>query len=873
MNQVDPAGLKTQMQSTDVATNNWGTDNGIQFFHGYSFPGGNDNRGWGCETIVQNTAPVWLKYTGYTDNSTKFLEKIGYRCDNNGTCTENNSNHLGLLIKLLQQNSPEGHNVMAYINVNGTSVSPADSLKYKMWLDTFMGATTGTDIGGCGATYVSAFGDPNLHTNNQVMALAGTNGQGTNGSSTTEKYAIYAVHSDSSVTLDIYTAAEVGHTVAVPDGVGAKKSGSGNTSCGEIAAVLFQSKAPQDAGFTGNPTLNNKNDSWAKAYAEIVKKDPSAQRQVQNGGTVTTSPYDSCFITIPLLGWIMCALLNFADAMLVWFSSQVESLLFIGKNGLDDKGQLHQSWSSIKNITSVGILLIGLFMIMTQIFSFDFLSAYTAKKVLPRLLISAILIQLSWFIFKNFIFLIDAVGTGVQQLILKPFSADGSFSSLTINNILAAGNGTKDFSGGSSGALFAAMAAGVGAAAAGGMLGLVILALGVLIAILTAMFTLIIRNVLIFILLVLSPVALLAWILPGTQGLWKNWWSNFSKLLFMFPIIMLLFAGGVIGAKIISSTGSGIPSFLAALGAIVAYFGPLFLIPATFKYAGSAMAAASGGVSKLGGMVKEKNPVSKSLGKAAQVRQQSKETNAKLDSLSNSKFRRARGRFSTGVYGAKGEARTMMEAHEQSEAIKLESQKLEHDLRGMDGGQRTAALLAAASDKSGGVSRQRAAANALVGMSDVDSLRQLKATMKSNDQENMWNEVQSDNYSALKTLSPEMVNPDNFASTKLGESWDSLSTEQLAGMKPEGFKALQNWMADSSVPQAQRIAVQNKMTALASNPQLLAKADHSINEIQDMANASGALATRNTSEYIKTKRDPSTNAVIRQGTGAGTWRL
>ena len=862
--------LRNKINLNDVADGNWGNDGGF-FSSAQSFPGydiGNDGDRWGCAQLIKDGASsLWVQYSGYDGNSSDFLKKIGYE-ENNGYLEKRvpdlqiKTNIVNLLLNYKT-------NLMTDISYDKSSgkVTPGKPILYSAWFEAF--------TKGCGATYVSAYNGNGVKQDDRDKANAGNRGeQGAN------YYKIWNVHSDGTVSLDIFKGGQsggVGDRHDVINGVGS--ANSNKADCHEIADVLLESRAANlPGGYNTSPGNNdNGSDSWAQSLAAYVASDPSASNIAGGGSssdsTVTPGPYDKCFIGIPIIGWLMCAMLQHADLFYKWVQNHVIANLLLTDGSSLAKGQpLYEVWSTFKNISSVLILLIGLFMILTQIFSFDFLSAYTVKKVLPRLIIAAIAIQLSWIIFRDLIFLVNALGSGVEQLMLSPFQdllkmpKNGRVIGLT--DILNSGGSNA-----TNGAIFAGLLALGGAvASAGGAIGLVIAAVGVIITCFIVLFTLIIRYILISALLVLAPIALVMWVLPGTQSIWKNWWSNFSKLLFMFPLIMFLFSAGTIGAYIMvhSTTVQG---NIAQFMAIVAYFGPLFLIPATFKYAGSAMAAASGGVSKLGGMVKEKNPVSKSLGKAAQVRQQSKETNAKLDSLSNSKFRRARGRFSTGVYGAKGEARTMMEAHEQSEAIKLESQKLEHDLRGMDGGQRTAALLAAASDKSGGVSRQRAAANALVGMSDVDSLRQLKATMKSNDQENMWNEVQSDNYSALKTLSPEMVNPDNFASTKLGESWDSLSTEQLAGMKPEGFKALQNWMADSSVPQAQRIAVQNKMTALASNPQLLAKADHSINEIQDMANASGALATRNTSEYIKTKRDPSTNAVIRQGTGAGTWRL
>jgi hypothetical protein len=50
----------------------------------------------------------------------------------------------------------------------------------------------------------------------------------------------------------------------------------------------------------------------------------------------------------------------------------------------------------------------------------------------------------------------------------------------------------------------------------------------------------------------------------------------------MYPLIMLLFAGGTISAILLSSS----ESYINYIFAIVAYFIPIFLIGATYKFAG-----------------------------------------------------------------------------------------------------------------------------------------------------------------------------------------------------------------------------------------------------------------------------------------------
>lgn len=215
--------------------------------------------------------------------------------------------------------------------------------------------------------------------------------------------------------------------------------------------------------------------------------------------------------------------------------------------------------------------------------------AYTVKKVLPRLVIAAILIQLSWPLLVMLIQITNNIAWGIEGLLYAPF---GGRSALDIGVLLETGAGTGSFS---------ALLAG-GAIAGGfalvklGALGLLSLAGAVALALLLAFFVLALRQVIIVALLVTAPIALLAWILPNTEKFWKLWWESFSKLLLMYPLILLLIAGGRIGAYLAAqgiTVNTGNEVFRAVI-IILVFFAPFFLIPKTFQVAGSAFANIAG---------------------------------------------------------------------------------------------------------------------------------------------------------------------------------------------------------------------------------------------------------------------------------------
>lgn len=220
--------------------------------------------------------------------------------------------------------------------------------------------------------------------------------------------------------------------------------------------------------------------------------------------------------------------------------------------------------------------------------------AYNIKKVLPRLVVAVILIQLSWFIFTALIRLTAVVAYGLEGLMYAPFGGRDqiAFSEILSNSNVNGGSGLFLAAVGVAG--FAALYLGVAFS----------LALTALIGLFVGFLTLLVRQVVLITLLVLSPLALVAWILPGTQKFWKLWWESFSKLLLMFPMIVVLVAGGRIVAYISAqvsgvdtnnlygSTQIGDIAFLAII--TIGYFGPFFLIPKTFQLAGSAFGNITG---------------------------------------------------------------------------------------------------------------------------------------------------------------------------------------------------------------------------------------------------------------------------------------
>ena len=239
---------------------------------------------------------------------------------------------------------------------------------------------------------------------------------------------------------------------------------------------------------------------------------------------------------------------------------------------------LYQAWQGIKNFSEVIFIVIFLVIIFSTVIGTG-LDQYSIKRMLPRVIAGAILVQFSFFFSGLIIDIGNILGSGVGDII----------------TIATAGTPNT---GPNAGGILVNVPTVVGGIVAGtaiwASLPLVLPTLGImLLSILAILFTFAARYIIIAVLVCLSPLAFVAWILPNTERYFKQWYTTFIRLILMYPIIVgLLTLGGRIGDILGSSsqvTTSG------AAGLFVDILKPFIVvvtflaIPRTFKWAGGAM--------------------------------------------------------------------------------------------------------------------------------------------------------------------------------------------------------------------------------------------------------------------------------------------
>ena len=295
------------------------------------------------------------------------------------------------------------------------------------------------------------------------------------------------------------------------------------------------------------------------------------------GGGQTLAP----ICDVGSFSWLACPAIDAIDKGITLAEAQIGNQLEFSP--LSDSSSLHSVWVSFRNLADVFFVLLFMLVIFGTAMGFD---NYTVKKVLPRLVAAAILIQFSWVLVGIAVDISNVAGAGVGSMIhLIPNpntptnlgSGTGGVTEQVVGTLELGGAGAVAL-----GSTIALSAAGATAVLIPLLLTIVSLLIGVLVVFLTLQLRILILQIII----VIAPFAILAWVLPNTQKMFKRWRAFLMDLLLMYPIIMLLFLGGAL-FSVIGDSGSNddIQKLMAALGPIIAFL----LVPTTFKVAEGAL--------------------------------------------------------------------------------------------------------------------------------------------------------------------------------------------------------------------------------------------------------------------------------------------
>jgi len=345
------------------------------------------------------------------------------------------------------------------------------------------------------------------------------------------------------------------------------------SSCADIAAQMTQ-YAPAYAEYRNN----HPDETTGSTINDECVSDPTKEG--------CTEQFSSC--VVEGVGWFVCPILTFMGGIVDGAYSFVSGLLVVQPllttgNGLG----IYQAWTVMRNIANLAFVIVFLIIIFSQLTSMG-VSNYGVKKLLPRLVVAAILVNVSYWVCAIAIDLSNIFGASMIQIFDSVGANIGRNISGSIGQDLGqVQQGGTFFDGGTWFNLVGAVVAGGAAVTISTYVGLSALIpalLAAVFAIVTVFLVLTLRQALIILLIVVSPLAFVAYLLPNTENLFTKWRKLFMTLLLMYPIIAALFGASALASMVIISSAKD-NIVVQIMGACISIL-PLALTPLVMKTAG-----------------------------------------------------------------------------------------------------------------------------------------------------------------------------------------------------------------------------------------------------------------------------------------------
>ncbi|HSX27996.1 MAG TPA: hypothetical protein VLF60_00925 [Candidatus Saccharimonadales bacterium] len=265
----------------------------------------------------------------------------------------------------------------------------------------------------------------------------------------------------------------------------------------------------------------------------------------------------TCKDSSGFLGWVFCPLLDIANSAINgiygFVLARMDFSLFApaasgdaGISGLDQASydKVHGSWVFVSRLADVLLAVLFIGMVIGQSLSqSNLFSAYTVKRMLPRIVIAFVLINISWYLVTFAIEIGNIVGGGAHDIILAPFSGSQAAKFVAPNNI------TSNIVGaGILGSLLPAVWLLFKIPQIGTYILYLLFPIFVTVAtaLVVGMAFIILRQGILILCAVFAPVAIVLWILPGTEKYFHQWRELLTSMILFYPVFQAVVAIGAL---------------------------------------------------------------------------------------------------------------------------------------------------------------------------------------------------------------------------------------------------------------------------------------------------------------------------------------
>ena len=311
----------------------------------------------------------------------------------------------------------------------------------------------------------------------------------------------------------------------------------------------------------------------------------SCATTISTGSAGSADDVETC--KVDGVGWIVCPAATFLAKITDGAYNFFEQLLVfrVSTDPFSTDPEINPTytiWANIRNLANVAFIVAFFIVIFSQSTSIG-LSNYGIKKMLPRIIVAAILVNLSYYLCVLAVDISNIIGASIDGIMRAPLqnlplNNDGEWEEITAGILtgVVGGVALATLAIAATGTLFAFLA-------------------GSLLAIITAIVVLAARQAFLIILIILSPLAFVAYILPNTEGFFDKWRKAFISMLVLYPLVAVIFAGSQIAASVIRMTApdgaAGVIIQVISLGVQAI---PLFALPFLIKFSGGLLGRVAG---------------------------------------------------------------------------------------------------------------------------------------------------------------------------------------------------------------------------------------------------------------------------------------
>ena len=434
---------------------------------------------------------------------------------------------------------------------------------------------------------------------------------------------------------------------------------------GELNDACLTGSAGQTE--TKGPASGSSGSSSGGSSSEPLLGPKPTTTSLQSVTAEKTEPIETSSCTLSgVIGDLICSGMSITGSMADASLYILGAFMKVPPLQTSPDNPIYAYWDAFRQIANI-LFIVAFLVVVYSYLTNSGLSNYSVKRIVPRLIAAALLVNTSFYVCSIAVDASNILGatvySTVDNLIAAPEvdedQAEANEASevnddLRTNLSLAPTSDnslttTTNEEGNRVNFTWMEVVALVTAAAAsayaflswGGIVTLLPILLSVVLAVAITVITLLLRQVLIILFIVISPLAFVAITLPNTKEYFDRWARTFIPVLMLYPVIALVFAAGTVASSILAYgvAGAGFPArifyIIMAMGMQIV---PLFLVPKIMQ-AGNGMLASFSGTAN---------------SKTANIRKKTRDfTNKKVQEGD----KKAAARGGTGIRGARNRMR------------------------------------------------------------------------------------------------------------------------------------------------------------------------------------------------------------------------